>query len=76
MRPIMSNIFINDLDNGTECTLSRFADGTKLGGVADTAGVCAAIQRDCDRLEKWADRNLTKFNKVKCKVLRLSRNNL
>lgn len=58
------------MDDRAECTFSKFHQHTKLGGVADTPGESAVIQRDLNRKEKWAEKS-----KAKCQDQHPRRNN-
>lgn len=55
------------MDEGIECTVSKFANDTKLGGVADMP--------EAVLLESWTGRNLMKYNKGKCRVLHRGKSN-
>ncbi|KAJ7424077.1 hypothetical protein BTVI_07735 [Pitangus sulphuratus] len=54
--------------------LSKFADDINLGGVANTPGSCAALQKDLNVLERWAEKKQLNFNKGKSRVLHLKKN--
>ena len=46
------NIFVGNMESGAECTLSKFANDTKLCGVVNMLEGSSAIQRDLNRLER------------------------
>lgn len=47
LRLLLLNVAIKHLDNGTECTLSKFGDDLdELEGVVGTLKDWAAVQRD------------------------------
>ena len=71
---VLFNNFINDIDSGTECTLSKSADNAKLWGAVDVPEGWDAIQGDLDRLKQWAKENI-KRRTAKCKVLYMGHSN-
>ena len=73
--PILFLIYVNDLDNGLLCKVSKFADDTKLASKVTSAEERETLQSDLDKLTCWAAKWQMKFNVNKCKVLHIGSNN-
>ncbi|KAF7239513.1 Multiple C2 and transmembrane domain-containing protein 2 [Varanus komodoensis] len=72
---ILFNLFINDMEERVNSLLIKFADDMKTGAVATTEEQVLQIQKDLDRLWKWAGDNRMALNVDKCKVLHLGHRN-
>ncbi|KAJ7403116.1 hypothetical protein BTVI_80473 [Pitangus sulphuratus] len=68
--PVLFSISIKDVDVEAECTISKFADDTKLG-VIDSLEGQDVLWRDLDSLWYWAMINGMKFNMSECHILYL-----
>ena len=74
--PLLFLIYINDLDMDIESTILKFADDTKLGGLANSWEATRVIQEDLNKIHEWAETWQMKFNITKCKVIHVGNKNI
>ena len=67
--PILSLVYINDLEEGVTGKILKFADDTKLFRKAKEIGGTQKLQDDIDKLVKWSEKWRMLFNFGKCKCI-------
>ena len=73
--PTLFVYFINDMPDVLDCMVKIFADDTKAYFPVSTADQHEKLQQNIDKLLSWANQWQLQFNKGKCKVLHLGKNN-
>ena len=74
--PTLFIYFINDLPNTSSNTpIKIFADDTKVYKGIKNEDDIKELQNTIDEMFEWTQKWLLKFNKEKCKILHLGRNN-
>lgn len=73
--PLLFVLFINDLDDGIDNWILKFADDTKLFGIVNSLRDQTGLQTDLDRLTEWESNWDMKFNITKCKRMHIGKYN-
>jgi len=73
--PLLFLIYINDLDEGIDSKLVKFADDTKLGRGVATEQEIEMLRKDLQRIYQWSVDWQMLFNTDKCTVLHMGKNN-
>ena len=73
--PVLFLIYVNDLDDGLMCKVSKFADDTKITSKVTSTQEKKALQSDLNQLTCWANKWQMEFNIEKCKVLHIGSSN-
>ena len=72
--PLLFLIFINDIVTETGSSIRLFVDDTSLFIIVDNPDVAAEIlNADLEKIAKWAEAWLVKFNPLKTETLLISR---
>ena len=73
--PVLFLIYVNDMDAGLLCKVSKFADDTKLCHAAWREHDRLAIKRVLEKLTEWSEAWQMPFNVAKCTVMHMGCHN-
>ena len=72
--PILFLIYVNDIDEGLTCKISKFANDTKIMSRVTTTADKLQFQSNLN-IVSWSEKWQIKFNINKCKILNIGNNN-